>query len=119
MQLRQKYLKIVSGLVAAGAVGTSALLGSTLPAASNERPADVQSSGSQEANVSERLAAIREAVFATVEPESGPLKDENIQLAWGNRWGNLGWGRRPGWGRPRWNNWRNGWPNWHNGWRNW
>ncbi len=117
MQLRQKYLKIVSGMVPMGAIGASLLLGSALPSVALERP-----SVSSKPPVAERLAAIREAVFAVMGPE-GEAKptDENFRLTWGNRWNNGGWGgrRRGGWGRPAWNNWRNGWPNWNNFWRNW
>ncbi len=117
MRLRQRYLKIMSRVVPVGAVGASLLLGSSLPGAAAERPA--ASSGSP---VSERLAAIREAVFAVTGPQGAAKPgDPNFQLAWGNRWNNFGWGRRPGWGwgRPAWNNWRNVRPPWNNFWRNW
>jgi hypothetical protein len=96
-----------------GAVGASLLLGSVLPSTAAERPASL------EAPVSERLRAIREAVFVVVGPgEISKQANRDFHLAWGNRWNNFG--RRVGrrrWGRP-WNNWRNGWPNWNNFWRN-
>jgi hypothetical protein len=96
-------------------VGASLLLGSTLADAAVTRPPAAESL------VSERLAAIREAVFTVLGP--GEISGEilkhgnpNLQLTWGNRWNNWGWRRRR---RPPWNNWRNGWPNWNNFWRNW
>lgn len=123
MQLRQKYLKVISAVIAAGTVGASTLLGSSVANAANEPGRGAQQSDAAQAGsatVSERLAAIRDAVFVVIEPgPGGKAHDPNIQLTWGNRWANLGWGPRPGWGRPRWNNWRNGWPNWNNFWRNW
>jgi hypothetical protein len=98
-----------------GAVGASLLLGSVLPSTAAPRPASL------EAPVSERLKAIREAVFVVVGPgEISKQANRDFHLAWGNRWNN--WGRRSGrrgWGRPGWDNWRNGWPNWNNLWRNW
>jgi hypothetical protein len=121
MSLCEKYLKILSRIIPVGAVGASLLLGSTAPSAANDRPTGSQTSASDEVRVSERLAAIREAVSAVAQPESGARpSDGNLQLAWGNRWNNWGWrGRRGwGWGRP-WNNWRNGPNRWNNWWRNW
>jgi hypothetical protein len=119
MRLWQKYLDIVSVIVPAGVVGASLLLGATVRSAAAERP----TGASPPAPVSERLAAIREATFAVVAPRSGAGQpDGNLQLAWGNRWGNGGWGRPGpgwGWGRPTWNNWRNFRPRWDNWWRNW
>jgi hypothetical protein len=119
MSLRQKYLEILSDIVPAGAIGLSLLLGSVASGAANEHPAGSQPSASGSAAVSERLAAIRDAVSAVLGPESRPGKpgDDNLRLAWGNWWRNWGW-RPRGWGWPNWNNWRNrnNWPNW---WRNW
>ena len=114
MSLRQKYLKILSGMVPAGAVGLSLLLGSTTPSDASEHPAGWQPSASDSAGVSERLAAIREAVSEVVGPVIKPGEGEQ-QLAWGNWWHNWGW-RRPWWHNGGWGNWRNGW---HNGWPNW
>ena len=120
MQLRQKYLKIIPGLLVTGAVGTMTLLGLALPASASERPAGTRPLDDGETRVSDRLDAIREAVFTVISPENQAIpKDENFRLVWGNRWANVGWGPRPGWRRPAWNNWRNGWPNWNNFWRNW
>ena len=115
MQPREKYLKIISGLLAAGAVGASSLLASAAPSEAAQRPG-VQSDPGQ-ARVSERLAAIREAVFVALEPQ-GKIVDPNIQRTWGNRFNHWGWRRGRGW-RPRWNNWHNAWPRWNNWWRNW
>jgi hypothetical protein len=119
MSLRQKYVNILSGMLPAGAVGMSLLLGSTPPSVANEHPAASQPSASDKDRLSERLAAIREAVSAVAEPDGTATKssDRNPQLAWGNWWGG-GWGRPWGWGWPNWNNWRN-WNNWNNWWRNW
>ncbi len=120
MSLRQKYLEIFSGIVPAGAVGLSLLLGSAAPSAANEHPMGLQPSAAGSTGVSERLAAIREAVSAVLGPENGAVKpyDENLRLAWGNWWHNWGWRPWGGWGWPNWNNWRN-WNNWPNWWHNW
>ncbi len=110
MQLRQTYLKLMARIIPVGAVGASLLLGSALSG-----NAAVRSPAASEPPVSERLAAIREAVFVVVAPEAAAkLPNPNLQLTWGNRWNN--WGRRGsrrsrGWGRP-WNNWNNFWRNW-------
>ena len=111
MSLGEKYLKLLSGIIPIGAVGASLLLGSTAPSAANDRPPASQTSASDEARVSERLAVIREAVSVLANPESGAKPaGGTLQLAWGNRWSNWGWRRRPSWGRGRpWNNW---WRNW-------
>ena len=120
MSLRQKYVKILSGMLPAGAVGMSLLLGSTTPSVANKHPTASQPSAS------ERLAAIREAVSAVAELDGTAGKPDyrNRQLAWGNWWGG-GWGYRPwggyypyGYGWPNWNNWHN-WNNWNNFWHNW
>jgi rSAM-associated Gly-rich repeat protein len=121
MSLRQKYLNILAGLVPAGAVGISVLLGSTAPAAANQDPVTAQPAAA--GSVADRLAAIRQAVSEV----AGQVQPGEQQLAWGNwwrgggRWGNGG-AFRPLWGngawRP-WGNWRNGWNNWGNWWRNW
>jgi hypothetical protein len=118
MKLRQKYLSIISGIAPVGAVGISALLGATIPSDAAER-ATVPRTPVAEQTVSERLAAIREAVFVVAGSGlTGTDRDPNIQLVWGNRWFNGGrWSRR-GWGPP-WGNWRNFAPPWRNSWRNW
>jgi rSAM-associated Gly-rich repeat protein len=120
MSLRQRYLKILSGIVPVGAVGLSLLLGSTAPVAADPDPAAAEPPSAGGASVSERLAAIREAVSDAAGPSV--LRDRQ-QLAWwawrngGGGWRNGGGGWRNGGG----GGWRNGgWHNgWHNYWRNW
>jgi hypothetical protein len=120
MSLRQNYMLILSRLLPVGAVGVSVLLGSTASGAADQHAAAAQGSSADKDRVSERLAAIREAVSAVAEPGANAPDpaDGNRRLAWGN-WNNWGW-YRPwgGWGWPNWNNWRN-WNNWHNWWNNW
>ena len=128
MSLPQKYLKVVSELVAPGAVGVALLLGSAAPAPADQDPAGQQPTRAREERVSERLAAIREAV-STVSGAETQTEDRagDQRLAWHNGWGNgfgFGFGRPWGnfnFGLPwnNWNNWRNGWHNWRNGWGNW
>jgi hypothetical protein len=116
MSLRQKYAKIFSEIFPVGAVGVSLLLGSTAPGDAHQSPASPQPTASQISDVSERLAAIRDAV-SDLSPVVEPAAGEQ-QLAWGNWWRNGGW-RGPGWRNGGWRGpgWRNGgWPNW---WRNW
>ena len=123
----RKYLNVVSRLVSPGTIGMAVLLGSAAPAPAAQHPAGVQNTGAQQERVSERLAAIREAVSALADSAGDPATPSGEQrMAWHN-WGNGGgWG----WGRPwanfnfglpwnNWNNWRNGWHNWRNGWPNW
>jgi hypothetical protein len=123
MSLRQKYVNILSGVLPAGALGVSLLLGATGSSTADTPPEGSQRLASDEDRVSERLAAVREAVSAVAGSDGGPEKAEKgkHQLAWGNWWG--GWGYRPwgyyGWPNwPNWNNWHN-WNNWNNSWRNW
>ena len=116
MSLRQKYLKILSEVVPAGAAGVSLLLGAAAPAAANPEPAALQPEASDQARVSDRLAAIRDAVSTVAGQQAAKAGDGEMHLAWGNWWRNFRpWG---GWGWPNWNNWRN-WNNWNNWWRNW
>jgi hypothetical protein len=112
MSLRQKYLKILSDIMPAGAVGISLLLGSTAPGDANQHAAGSQPA-SNSAGIAERLAAIRDA--ASEVPGVARSGEGEQQLAWGNWWRNGGW-RNGGWP-----NWRNGWHNggWHNWWHNW
>jgi hypothetical protein len=124
MSLRQKYLNILSGIVPAGAVGVSLLLGSSAPAVASPDPSGAQPQAAAP-RVSERLAAIRDAVSTVAEQDAVTHENarRDLRLAWGNWWRNGGWGwggYRPwgGWGWPNWNNWHN-WNNWNNWWRNW
>ena len=123
MSLQQKYIKVLSGILPAGVVGVSLLLGATVPSVANEHPTTSQPLAGDKDAVAQRLAAIREAVSAVADPAAEQTKSgDDLRLAWGNWWNNWGWGGwgRPwgGWGWPNWNNWRN-WNNWNNWWRNW
>ena len=118
MSLRQKYQTVLTQLAPLGAVGMSLALGAAAPAEASEPPTGVQPPATQKEGVSERLAAIRDAVSAVDQLRTDAAKAEG-RLAWGN-WG-YGWGYRPwgyGWGFPNWNNWRN-WSNWGNYFRPW
>src|SRR5271166_1424641 len=112
MSLRRKYVTILSRIFPAGAVGVSLLLGVAASGEAKENPAGSQPSAAESALVSERLAAIRDAVSEVIGP---PTHAREEQLAWGNWWRNGGW-RNGGW-----RNWRNGWGNggWRNWWHNW
>ena len=109
MSLRLKYQTILTQLAPAGAVGVSLALGAAAPATASETPTGQQPSVTDKEKVSERLAAVRDAVSAVDQTKAAAAKAEG-KLAWGN------WGY--GWGWPNWNNWHN-WPNWRNYWRNW
>lgn len=114
MSLRQRYLKVLSQIRPAGAVGVSLLLGAAAPGDAAQHPADAQLAAADRSTVAERLAAIRQAV-SDVAGDAVRSRPGDQQLAWGNWWRNGGW-RNGGWG-----NWRNGWQNggWHNWWHNW
>src|SRR5262245_24141588 len=114
MSLRDKYLRILSGIAPAGAAGIAILLGSTIPSAAAWHSASAEPFSADPGGVSERLAAIREAVSDVANGDSGAARsrDSELHLAWGNWWRNWGW-RPRGWGWPNWNNWRN-WHPWHN-----
>lgn len=129
MSLPQKSLKAILELAASGAVGVALLLGAAPSATAAQAPADQVSDAAQSRRVSERLAAIREAVSEFSKAEAAQADGIGQRFAWHN-WGNGGW-RHPwgnaGWGRPwgnygygyrPWNNWRNGWNNWRNAWGN-
>ena len=117
MLLRDKYHKILSGIVPAGAAGIALLLGSAVPSAAARHPTNAEPQATD--NVAERLAAIREAVSDVAKARTAVAlpADDELRLAWGNWWRNLGW-RPGGWGWPNWNNWRN-WNKWRNWWHNW
>jgi hypothetical protein len=118
MSLQDKYLRILSGIAPAGAAGIALLLGSAMPSAAARDSSSAGSLAAAQAGVSERLAAIREAVSEFAEGDGGAARSEDeLHLAWGNWWRNGGW-RPRGWGWPNWNNWRN-WHPWNNWWRNW
>ena len=83
MSLHEKYFKVLSGLAPAGAVGVSLLLASATPSEADYHPLAVQSPGA----VSDRLAAIREAISAVVASETDGGSAMG-RLAWGNVIGN-------------------------------
>lgn len=57
------------------------------PSAANDQSTGSLTSALDQIRVSERLAAIREAVSAVFQPQSRARpSDGNLQLAWGNRW---------------------------------
>ena len=112
MSPRQKYLRILAEMASAGAIGVSLLLVATAPVAADQDPAGAQPRAADQARISERLAAIREAVSDVA--VSSTVKGGQ-QFVW---WGNGGW-RNGGWRNGGWRNggWRNG--GWRNFWRNW
>jgi hypothetical protein len=114
LSLRSKYQTVLTQLAPAGAVGVSLALGAATPAAASQASVDPQPSATEKEAVSERLAAVRDAVTAIDQIKTDAAKAEG-RLAWGN-WG-FGWGGG-GYGWPNWNNWHN-WRNWGNWFRNW
>jgi rSAM-associated Gly-rich repeat protein len=118
MSLRQSYLKLLTEIMSAGALGITLLLGSAVSGKTAQERPDLQPSASGP-TVGERLAAIRLAV-SDVERTPARLREGERQLAWGNWWRNGGWRnggwRNGGWRNGGWGNWHNGW---HNGWPNW
>lgn len=116
MSLRQKYLKILSGMLPVGAVGVSLALGAA-SAAADQGPSGSAATAPRQAGVSERLAAIRDAVSDAAIPAAVPKASQaGEQLAWW-AWRNGGGGWRNGGGGWRNGGWRNG--GWRNFWRNW
>ena len=118
MSLRHKYQTILTQLAPVGVVGVSLALGAAAPAVASEHPAGDQPSVAEKEKVSERLAAVRDAVSTLAETETAAAKAEG-RLAWGNwGWGGGygGWGY--GYGYNPWNNWHN-WRNWGNWFHNW
>ena len=92
LSLRQKYLNVVSKLATPGALGVAVLLGTAAPGAASQEPVGQQPSAAQGERVSDRLAAIRDAVSAVSgAPEQTGEPAGEQRLAWGN-WGGGGWG---------------------------
>jgi hypothetical protein len=104
---------LLTYLAPAGIAGVSALLAAAVPTAASEPPTGAQPSLTQREGVSERLAAVREAVSAIDTQREAAAKAEG-RLAWGNWGGGWGW-RGYGWGWPYWHNWNN-WGNWFRNW---
>ncbi len=111
MSLRQKYGRILSSFIPGGAVGISLLLGASAPSLGSQHPAAAQPATVDSTRVSDRLAAIRDAVSDIAGPRLDPERAQT-QLAWWN-WRNGGW-RNGGWRNGGWRN--GGWNNW---WHNW
>src|ERR1700719_4570873 len=90
LSLRQKYLTVVSKLATPGALGVAVLLGSAAPGAASQDPVGQPLSPAQGERVSERLAAIRDAVSAVsgAPAPTGEAAREQ-RLAWGH-WGGGG-----------------------------
>ena len=121
------YLRLVSTLLPAGALGMSVALvagparASAVPAGPAPREAGPDATPAV-ASVADQLQSIREAVSTVAESGGlGQVNDPNVQLAWwgngnGRGWGNghRAWGNGPG---PRWGN--GGFHNWRNGGRIW
>jgi hypothetical protein len=112
LSLRLKYQTILSKLAPAGAVGVSLALGAAAPAVASEPPTAAPPSVVEKEKVSERLAAVRDAVT-----ELAGLSTDVGKNAGRLAWWNGGWGGGYGYGYP-WNNWHN-WRNWGNWFRNW
>jgi len=117
MSAREKYLKILSSVLPAGAVGASLLLAAPTPAGAKPDMSSDHAGIGRGGHVAERLAAIRDAVSEV----AGQGPQRSVELAWwawrngGGGWRNGGWGwRNGGWGN---GGWRNG--GWRNFWRNW
>jgi hypothetical protein len=118
---KHRYVKTLTSLLPAGALGISMALGAAPPAAASEEPGGAQPPRIDKDKVSERLAAIRDAVTELTGSATEAAKTGG-RLAWGNIYigpGGIGVGV-PGFGGgwPNWNNWHN-WQNWGNWFRNW
>ncbi len=105
LSLRRKYLSVLKNLAPAGAVGVSLILGAAVPAAASEEPLGKQPSALENQMVSERLAAVREAVSDIGREQAVPATDGRVAWWWRN------WGGWPNW--PNWRNWGNWWHNWY------
>jgi rSAM-associated Gly-rich repeat protein len=117
MVLRQKYLKILSGLLPAGGLSALLALGAAVPAAADPEPAQLQPPAANHARVGDRLAAIREAVGDVAGATAAPAGEQVAWWAWRN--GGGGWRNGGGAWRNGGGGWRNGGGAWHNGgWRN-
>jgi len=100
----QRYVDLLTRLLPAGAVGVTLALGSAAPSQASAAPQAQQPPAGE--RVSDRLAAIREAVSLVVPPEA---KQGTLLAQW---WGNYPWNN--------WRNWGNGWNNyWRHRWHNW
>jgi len=118
--MSEVYSKILMQLAQSGTVGIALLLGAA-PWATASQPADLQPAAAQGQRVSERLAAIRDAVSAAAGTETQAGEEpgaERVAQHWHNSWPWNNWSNfQP------WNNWSNfqPWNNWSNfrPWHNW
>ena len=62
MSFSQKYFRLLSQIMPAGAVGASLLLGAAAPGDAAQHPANSQPAATDRSPVAERLAAIRQPV---------------------------------------------------------
>ena len=117
MSLRERYLKVLAGILPAGAVGVSLILGAAAPAAADQGPTAGQPLAADHGRVAERLAAIRDAVSTVAGSTALKSGDQLAWWAWRN--GGGGWRNGGAWRNGGWRNggWRNG--GWRNFWRNW
>jgi rSAM-associated Gly-rich repeat protein len=116
MSLREKYRKVLMGMLPVGAVGVPLLLGAAASAAADQRPSGQEPPALDQSRVAERLAAIRDAVSTVAGSTALQAEDRLAWWAWRN--GGGGWRNGGAWGN---GGWRNGWHNggWRNFWRNW
>lgn len=113
MSLHAKYFEILSTLLPAGMVGAFLLLGPATPGKAHDRPSGAEPAGAGAARISERLAAIREAVSAV--SDNGGAAEATSRLVWGNVMGKSRWGNIIGPPRKRDRYWGNQWGNnWNN-----
>ena len=120
MSLQKKYLEIVALLAPVGAVGAPLVFGSATLAGESEDAVSIERPAIPSERVSERLAAIRDAVSA-VEAAGQPnattppyrLAQAVAPFLQGPHWNNA---FRPG-ASPNWGNWGN-YGQWGNGWNN-
>ena len=97
MSAAERYRKVLSVLLPAGALGMTIMLGSAGAEAAREVPAGTAATPLPGIGVAERLSALRDAV-SEIGRAASSLPDEGDRLAWGN-WANFG--------KPGWNNWNN------------
>jgi hypothetical protein len=107
VSLRQKYVGALAQIALLGAMGLSTTLGAVAPAVASEPPTGNGPPSATREGISEKLAAIRDAVSILDGDRADAAKAEG-RLAWGNSGAGYPWFR---W--PNWNNWHN-WHNWHN-----
>jgi hypothetical protein len=112
LRMSETYSKILVQLAQSGTVGIALLLGAAPSATASQQPADLQPAAAQGQRVSERLAAIRDAVSAAADTQTQAGEEAGAERV-AQHWHNF---------RP-WNNWHNfqPWSNWNNfrPWHNW